>query len=180
MPGSEISRYVTRYSALLSFFIYISDDKSWQSYATKIMRLLQADPESRVQALSLLDSLVDGLANTPDAAFFAPIFHGLELSSINFITAPLWYRELESQLHYTQKQIFQEEDTLLLLKEYYFRLFPERIAQIPSVFGFHRGTQLPEYIKVATHIHTLTLSQDLKTLKISTINIIHLNILSAA
>ena len=137
-----------------------SPSAEWKTHADKIVALLTADAESRQQALALLDSFVDILADTPDAEAFQPIFKGIRFCSKKFITPPEWYSQIVDRLYWSERRDFEAENILSPLYNCYFRLFPEKIEKIPSTFGFDKSTHLPEYIKAASQIHTLTLPED--------------------
>ena len=128
----------------------------WTEKIQKIQTLIIGGPEERKMALSLLDALVEPAKELGLQSVFAPIFSGMTIGLDNLSIPDFFENILRAE-----KKIFDDayrwrkdpkplqkllsEDIVLPMWDIFFKMYPERIQELPTFLVLEGVHKIPEF-----------------------------------
>ncbi len=126
--------------------------------AGKIANLFRGTKEERQTAFVLLDSLIDFVRDVGIQHEFADrveVFNGMnDIRPNGMLPIPDIYQEifLQKESMNQEEAFIIEEDLIVPLWELYFRLFPEKLEDLPSKIKISHCHRLPNFCGPESHI----------------------------
>ena len=128
----------------------------WTEKIQKIQTLITGGPEERQMALTLLDALVDPAKELGLESVFEPIFSGMTIGLDNLSIPDIFENILSAEkktfddAYRWRKdpkplQTLLSEDVVLPMWEVFFRMYPERIQELPTFLVLEGVHTIPDF-----------------------------------
>ena len=128
----------------------------WEEVAQKMLPLLKISRESRQQQILLLESLLDSIIADGAQELFRPLFEGFEADNLLFG----FQQELIDELNWREGRAIKEEyDFFWPWCDLYFKLFPQKLAELPENWTVKGLQKWPSFMNQENSCEKLWCSQ---------------------
>lgn len=125
------------------------DTKQWNQKFKKIWTLFDAGGDQRIQAFSLLDALLDMVVDAGQGHRLDKIFDGIAITSDGLTIPKFIHGELAAiKVSRWNKSLLEKalkNCRLIEIYELYFRMYPEKIQELPPFLCLEACTHVPNF-----------------------------------